>query len=771
LANWSSVTVKFDVFEPLLPPVETTLQALEAIEAVLEAVLALLKPFFLDLSNPLRAVVALLLAAVRALINQIQSTGFSVLLVHPDFSQPDFSGVLYSVSGAYPGFESKVVGKFYDTSDEFRPQYPPGSSVAMLVLYLGADSPGDLMGLLFSLLALIRHPINLSGLPAPVSLTARPVNASGNPITQFRQNFDPGLQQALQLEWRMPQAASGQASQGFAGQVVSLYNQFRFPNFVVERTGPFPQDEGDPQLSPQGDAVLVPVASQTIGKVVDNVTGRYDYPSVGSLVAIREQDGSVYKHFPTRIPIQFGSDGKATAGDTGGSNDSVDSALDLIGGIATGVYRYLDQDPVLKPGKTYYYRVRAYFGDSKDYVQATAGSLAAPGSPIVFTEGNQRVLRTSPRMTLGRPSPVARGFVPRALKDPSGSSLAFNAYTDVYRAIQAGLLLNFDMPSVFPPGSGISNTVFRNEQRTGWGTLGSVGGQIGSLKAAYPKSNLLRDSVVFKASARRLSNKVATVLANTPQLVDMLARQWTDTVRDVVDRIVPALVGTTLKTAPTQSDVISGQEPWSFVGIVGGVTPHVAQQIEAYLALEESYSDGAPLGGPIPLTAVAGATFVTVEERQALADFLHAALSTVSTQTSYLSWYSLTVGDLFPALVPPITDFEQFLKALLKAFASALQEIEDVVETLIQKIDALAQILETLDEILRILDISVTVSVLAMSSSSGSADSLVQGLLASEDKPGSSPFGLHSGMVMTFGGPGQGSIAALGALKFILGLG
>ncbi len=760
MANWQSITVKFDIFEPLRPPLESALQALEAVEAILEAILALLKPFFLDLINPLRALMALLLAAVRALINQIRSTGFSVLLVHPDFSQPDFSGVLYSVSGAYPAFESKVVGKFYDTSDEFRPQFPPGSSVAMLVLYVGADSPGDLMGLLFSLLALIKHPINLSGLPAPSELKVLPVNQSGDAVSQFRQLFEPGLKQALQLEWRMPQSASGMASQGFSGQAVSLYNQFRFPNFVIERTGPFPQDS-DPQLSPQGETVLIPVSSQTVGKgVVDGVLARYDAPALGSLSVLREEDGSVYKHFPTKIPIQFGADGKATAGVTQGSSASaLSQTASLVGGIATGKYRYLDEDPSLLPSKTYYYRVRSFFGDASDYVAATVGSLTASGSPLVFVNGNQRVLRVSPKMNLGRPSPIVRGFVPRVLKDESGNSLAFNAYSDVFAAVQAGLLLNFDMPSTFPPGSGIQNTVFRNEQRTGWGTLGMVGGQVGALKSAYPRSEQLRTSVVFKATSRRLANKVATVLVDTPQLVDMLASQWTDTVKDVVNRLVPS-----------KTNDLSDQETWAFVGVIGGVTDEVAQRMEAYLAQEDVYQDGAPLNGPVPLAPLTGASYVTVEEREALAGFLRSALSTVSTQTSYLSWYSLTVGDLFPALIPFMFDFEQFLKSLLKAFESALQEIADIVETLLQKVRALAQILQTLDEILRILNVNVTVSVLVSGATNGSADSLVQDLINSEDKPGSSPFGLHSGIVMAFGGPGEGSVAALGALKFILGL-
>ncbi len=253
MADWQTITFRFDIFDPLRPPVQAALTVLEAVEALLEALLDLLKPFMLDLLNPLRAIIAALLAALRALINQIRSTGFSLLLVHPDFSRPDFSGVLYSVSGAYPGFESKVVAKFFDESDLFRPQYPPGSSVAMLVIYVGADSPGDLLGQLFALLSLIKSPVTLSGLPAPVDVRATPVTKGGDPVSQFRRLFDSDLDRAVQLEWRMPQSPSGMGAQGFAGQLVSFYNQFRAPNFIVERHGPFPQDEGEGQMSPQGE--------------------------------------------------------------------------------------------------------------------------------------------------------------------------------------------------------------------------------------------------------------------------------------------------------------------------------------------------------------------------------------------------------------------------------------------------------------------------------------------------------------------------------------
>jgi hypothetical protein len=146
-------------------------------------------------------------------------------------------------------------------------------------------------------------------------------------------------------------------------------------------------------------------------------------------------------------------------------------------------------------------------------------------------------------------------------------------------------------------------------------------------------------------------------------------------------------------------------------------------------------------------------------------------VSLINQQFGYMSWYSVTVGDLFPALVPFLEDFLQWIQALLNAINSALQEIVDIIETLLQKVRALVQLVEMILAILDLLNITVKVSVLATTSSNGSADSLVQELIASEDKPGDSPYGLHSGMVMTFGGPGQGFIKALEVLGFILTLG
>lgn len=782
MAEWSTITFKFDIFDPLRPPLEAVLSGLEVAEAILEALLDLIKPFLLDLLNPLKAIIEALLAALRALLNQIRSSGIAILLVHPDFSQPDFGGVLNSVSGAYPGFESKVVGKFFDTADVFRPQYPPGSSVSMLIFYIGADSPGDLLGLLFALLALIKHPVRIAGLPAPVDFKAGPINKSGDAISQFRNLFDSDLDQSVQLEWRMPQGPSGTGAAGFVGQISAFYNAFRFPNFIIERHGPFPQDEGDDQLDSRGEVVRIQTDSTTIGANVDSLATRYKFPKVNSKIAVIEEDGTTFRIFNDKRAIQFGGSDEAIDGiPIGSPTSALASDTSLVRGIATGTYRYLDNQDLIA-GRTYYYRIRAFFGNATDYLNLTQPDEVLV-SQMVVRQGNRQVLRTSPDLNLGRPSRIVKAFVPRKVDI---SSQAFNAYTDVFDAIRAGLLLNFELP---PANS--NDSLFRQDQKTGWGTLGLVAGQVGAAKAiggsyfsvpGFPplllfnkasnlKSELIggdiqvSQNILFNSTARRLANSVIDKLLDNPAFTDILIGQWNSGVQQTVERILD-----------------TNSRDWAVPAIIGGITPEALSNIDLYLSAEETAKtilvqrrrsgvdtfdevEEQLILGPFPLS---GEFSATVEERIDLANFIRTALSVVSSQTGYLSWYSVTVGDLFPSLTPFLFDFEQFLEALLKAVNSALQELADIVETLLAKIRALKQIVETLIAIIDLLKINVTVSVLGTSTTNGSAESLVQDLINSEEKPGSSPFGLHSGMVLTAGGPGQGFVEALEVIKFLL---
>jgi len=749
MASWSKIQFKFDIFNPLKPPLELFLQLLEIVEAVLEALLALIKIFLLDLTNPFSAIINSLIAALRALIKQIESSGFSLLFVYPDFSQADFSATLNSVGGGYQGFETKVISKFFDTSDSFRPQYPPGSSIAMAVFYLEASDPGKFFALLDKISRLFGQPIDMA-LPAPIGVKASPVKQSGDIVGQFRNLFDSDLNQAIALEWRMPEAPSGQDSSGIMNQAIAFYNSFRFPSFLIERTGPFPQDSG-PQLDPNGEILYTQIESSTMGAQPKTLASRYSFSNINSKTPIIEKRGGIpFRYFPNVIDV---------------------SEPSLVEGYITGSYSYIDEDPELQPGKNYYYRVRAYFGNGMEYRDKMVGikngvkGLVKKDQNFVYVDFNG--------ITLGNPSPVVAGFVPRKMPETA----AFDPYYDVLDAVRMGLLLNFEFPPIYPPGQnktdaygnvfldpGLENTEYRNQQRTGWGTLGMLGGQISQIKASFYTASTLNSNYLFTIAARRLANMINESIYDKPKLLDMLATKWNNNVKVLVRRFYVA----------DSADITFANEAmfdrdWSYIGILGGMTTHAALRIDAYLAKEESYKKGKELlSGPIPLSpSISTLSYATLQERLDLADFLRLAIGgSGGAQSSYLVWQSVIVGDLFPALLPFMFQFEQFLLSLLRAVNSALQAITEIIETLIQKVEALKQIVQTLINIMDILNISFTASILGVSGQ-GSAESLVGLLTQSENKPEPSA-NLYSGIVATAGGPGEGFVAAIKVILFLL---
>ena len=489
-ASWETISLKVDPFGSLKDPLKSALQVLETVEAILEAILDIVKAFLLDFTNPLKAIFALLLAAVRAIINQIKSSGFSILVVHPDFGRQDFASVIQSVAGSYPAFESKVVRKFYDTSDIFRPQYPPGSSVGMLVFYIGTDSPGDLLLQLFALMQLINTPIILSGPPAPVNVKVNPVRKSGDPIASFKDLFGTDISPSLSIEWQMPLTPSGSRLPGFLNALVSFYNSFRFPNFIIERSE-----------TPQGEICEVAVNSSTMGNLVGASVTKYDFPPPVSTVPVKDLNGNAYRNFATKTNI---------------------SGSKLLQGAFTSTYRYLDDDPSLKPGQAYFYRVRAYFGDASAYLgtsikpnqsTADAANSISTNDQLIKYRGNQPVITYgsggTTNVVMGNTSPIVRGFVPRV----TTGAFAFNPYESIYQAVQVAILLNFE----YPPAQG-QVTALELEQRTGWGTLAALAGQMSPLKAALKTSDALVGTLFFNATCRRAANQTLTNLYSQPKL-------------------------------------------------------------------------------------------------------------------------------------------------------------------------------------------------------------------------------------------------------------
>jgi hypothetical protein len=421
------------------------------------------------------------------------------------------------------------------------------------------------------------------------------------------------------------------------------------------------------------------------------------------------------------------------------------SGANLTEGALTGSYTFIDKDPALVYGATYYYRVRAVFGMPSQYLSVGSPSdLVSKKGTLLFPVGNQWVFRPDAGVTLGKASNPIKGVVPI----PTSSTNAFNSYENVFDAIQAGILLNFD----FPPASK-TDTVMQQSQKTGWGTLNMLGGQTGALKAAYPSSDQLIGNFLFNSTTRRLANQILDKLIAQPSLNNQLSTLWLKSVSVTVNLVL---------NNPTVK--------WKLIGIVGGInnlTTNSVQQINNYLALESTYVAGQPYTGPLPISSSLPGS-ITVAQRQDLASFLQIALSLLSHQVSYLSWYSMTVGDLFPSLMAFLNNLQQFILALLKALQTAMAKIAEIIQTLLSKITALEQIVQQIINIINMLQIDITLGVFVTSTGSGGAPQLAADLQSSTNQPSSEPFSLYSGIVITAGGPGVGIIDGL---KFLMGMG
>jgi len=726
-SSWTNLKINVDPLAALRPPLKSILSVLEAIESVLEALLALLKAFMLDLLNPIRALIALLLAAIRAILNQIKSTGFAVLLVRPDFRRSDLRGVFNSVSGGYQAFESKVMGKFYDEADPFRPQYTAGMNAVMVIFYIGAESPGDLMSEIMALLDLLKHPMDDVGVAAPVGLKVSAPSQSGDPASQFWKLFQPSdANKSLVLEWKMPTSAAGIASPTLVGQIASSLPSYNLgQKFLIERT----TDE-----NPAGEPVYAKLESKTQGARVKKTIQKYNVPSASTKVAVKERNGGRYRFFPVR--------------------KKADNST-YLGGL-TGTYRYIDTQ--LEEGKAYRYRVRAYLGTLDDaYVDPSIKTVDDAAKKLIKQDAtNGWIVNFGKKVVMGKPSAVVRGYVPPQVS----AGEIFDMYTDLMNASLAAILLNFELP--FPSATDNATVL---EQKTGWGTLSALAGPIGWQKIGHAKASVFVKQPFVKPTIRRVVNPVLEKLRKQAQLIKRLSKMWSSGVKETVEKIL-GQVGYTFSNSGTTPPVAYD---WGLFGLIGDVTDAKQKQINAYLAKEDPDYSAKPklYAGPLPVKAGLGAVYVTVQERSDLADFLRLAMSVNDQSANYLQWYSITIGDLFPALVPFLFDFEQWIIQLLKAVESALKEIADIINTLIQRVRDLEQLVKAIIALLEMLNIDLTVSALSVSGSNG-VDDLVQGLLTSQNKPGDKPFGLHAGYVFTAGGPGPGFTKALEALKFLV---
>lgn len=721
--KWKTVDARISILNPISPVVDSTkvvLSAVEFADSVLSSVLGVVKAFNIDLDNPLKSFFTLLLAQIRSVLNSIRSSGFSVLVVSPDFSRQDFNSIVKSCSGSYPNFENKVVAKFYDTSDISRPEIPAGSNVAMMVFYLGSDNPQDLFLQLNALLQLIKVPDVVTGLPAPVELKASPILKDGSVVHTVQGLLNRDLDSAISLQWKMPELPNATKLPGFINSLGSVISNYRLPSFIVERSE-----------TPLGESIYYNSNTLTVGKNVTRVTDKYNSPRPQTGGLVIEEDGTVYRHFLKKFVVR---------------------GSDLLEGDFTGTYRYIDKDPTLERGKTYFYRVRAFFGDEFEYITSVTADKVK--SDCIVEDENKAIVRfnKSRKFVLGSPSPTIKGTSPRISQSRDSD---FNAYDCMYRAVKAGVMLNFDFKKVETTDDTLKL------RQSGFGSLSILAGQTVPLKYAFPDSKKLIGSLGFQTSCRRLVNTSLSKVFESPRLNEELKSLWESGAYKAVTTV--------------ESFLNTGSVSFPRITISGS---DYDKRVLDYLIVPDSYPDSITksddgkfqLPGPIPTQVLEFDTYVDPGDRLALESFIQMAINSSNTEVGHLVWHTVTIGDLFPATVPFLFDIEQYIIAALQSYENAAKNIESILSTLQARIQSLESALRSIEALKQLIDVSLKSSVLFYASNNGSTDSLVQALKQSEDKPFNSELGFHSGIVFVAGGPGEGAVAPLKALGTFFGL-
>jgi len=749
-AEWEKVNLKLLPLDALKPPLVVALVALQFVESLLEIALLVIKAVGLFLINPLVALIALILAAVRLIINQLRATGFSFLLIIPDFQRGDVAGILNSVSGGFSGFERKIVYKMRDKSDLYRPAYPEGSVVACVIGFFSVSNAYQLYLIIKKILDMFFGAAPFTSLvPSPVNLKVNLTADSNDPYSAILDVRDSALRLAntikkiskdqlrpsLMLSWSMSSNPGGSNAPGFMNSLVSAYLAFRLPGFIIERS----------EL-PKGKEVKIQIETDINGTLIEDIQKEYGIPTNPTFKLLREPDGSTsYRLFEKR-----------TFFDTGDVGSNI---LDTF----SNTYRYLDKN--VDYGKTYYYRVRAVFGDPSDYCEASEDAIREENSEFVEVKNNIPRINYSGNgddVIVGSYSRVVSSTVPQNID-------GWDPYTDIFNATMAGFLLNFEIPAI--PAS---DDAFKRRQTTGWGTLDYVGSQLAIYKLLKNDSNKFKNFLPVIMVVRKLLNLVINSILSNANLSADLQTQY-ELVRDDVERLLG------------NPKSIQGFDPigitWTFPKykknpFSNTITPSSLATIDSYLSKELSYKKGQRnLNGPYPVgpwsTKTNDITYTSFDDnkRAILGELLSSVYSCLTVTTGYLRWYGVTLGELFGPLMRFLMALNQFINSILKALRGALQEAEKIIRNIMDKIRRLEELVKAIIALINLLNLDFTLGILAYGTTGGGVESLITRITTAENKPITSPSDLHSGFVLTAGTVGKGAIDAINAILTIIGVG
>lgn len=728
MSDWNYVNIKpLKILDEVTDQVPPVLEFLRGVETFLEGLIDVVSSFALLTISPYIALLKLLLKSIKELIASLTGTGVSVLLVYPDFNRKDPVAILNSVKGGLPAFENIISAKMYDYNDLFRPQFPPGSASAWFVLYINAQSPGDLIKQLRALMRLLETKQELFN-PAVTDVKVLPVLQSDSVSAASKLALDstwkmlPGkefytpasmqelltsnIQNALVVEWSLITAPSALATPGFTNPLAEFLNTYVSPfnDFIIERSE-----------KPNGDPVLFTMNSASVGELPTLSAESDGVLSPPAKTSVVEPSGQTFRHFAFKR--------------------YADLTTDIVTGFLTGTFRYLDDE--VEPGKDYYYRVRIGTGSLPDYVPYLNAEVPEAYDQLITTADNLPVINLP---NIGPPSTVVRGRVP---------VIDFDILTVATLTTKAALYLNFEL---LPPDPEDDPNLVRS--KTGFGAFQAVASQVALVKSFSPNTVTLSGSSLFEATVNRIVANSVVTLTNQPDSLIKIKADWEENgLQEIVLKIIKEAEENPYRILYADKLI----DPQSDAG---------RTRINSYLLLEYSgnVDPRNDYVGPIPLT------IISVQDRGQLRNFLGVLLIGGGVASSYLKWYGLTLGDFFPKVFPVIRQIERLIESIIKAAEKAIEQVKKVITNIIQKIKQLELIILQIQEVINALKVELNLGILAGVSTDSSPSSIINSIQNAGNKPVTLNSSYYSGMVGVAAAPGESALNSIKTIFNIIGV-
>ena len=264
MANKEWVTIQPNL-DPIIEPINAVVEQIDSVLSfliavlnIVSAILDIIKVFLVGLLDPIRPIVEIIIALIRNIINDLRQMG-----VYMTSDKNLFQAPFEDLVGGYDAYERRMLARLLDSTDPNRPNFSTSSAVLALFAYVSAEDAVFLIKLIFKIIGFFgdNSPANTRIYPTPTT----PSILFGPQGTLNFRNLSKSLSaetvpDSISINWQQP--TSGKlftpAPKGFLIHVSTLPDGF---NVLVKR----PKSEQSSEVEDISSEFLVGINPTTGG--------------------------------------------------------------------------------------------------------------------------------------------------------------------------------------------------------------------------------------------------------------------------------------------------------------------------------------------------------------------------------------------------------------------------------------------------------------------------------------------------------------------------